>query len=215
MHEVYRFGAFELDATVLRLYRDGMAVEGIEPRPLEVLAELLRNAGQVVTKNDLMEKVWIDRVVTESAITRCVNRLRGVLDDQDHTLILTVHGYGYRYTGKVQCVTQATGTQPAPVALPAIGEAIPGRPQWRLARVLDERACVWLARHRKTAEQRVFKFAPAPERLTALKRELTIHRLLQRSLPDREDYARLLDCNLETPPFFLELEYCEIGRAHV
>ena len=47
MHEVFRLGAFDFDATVLRLYRAGAAVD-VEPRPLEVLAELLREAAAEV-----------------------------------------------------------------------------------------------------------------------------------------------------------------------
>ena len=84
MHEVFRLGPFDFDATVLRLYRAGAAVD-VEPRPLEVLAELLREAGQVVTKNDLLEKVWANRIVTESALTRCINQLRAALDDDQRT----------------------------------------------------------------------------------------------------------------------------------
>ncbi len=214
MREIYRFGPFELDATVLRLYRDGVALE-IEPRPLEVLAEILRNAGQVVGKTDLMERVWPERVVTESAITRCINLLRATLNDDSHTLILTVHGYGYRYTGEVLRVEQ-TGRPQSPLAsagwLPAEGQTVPGRAHWQLTRALDPRASVWLARHEKTDEQRVFKFAYDGERLPALKRELTLHRLLRRALPEHEGCVRLLDCNFEAPPFFLELEYCEHGN---
>ncbi len=212
MHEVFRLGEFEFDATVLRLYRAGTAID-VEPRPLEVLAELLREAGQVVTKNDLLAKVWADRVVTESALTRCINQLRAALADDTRTLVLTVHGYGYRYTGEVLRLDRLPSplSLAAPVWMPEVDGVLPGRPQWQLVRALDARATVWLARHRKTGEQRALKFALNAERLSGLKRELTIHRMLQRLLPERDDYARLLDCSFETPPYFVELEYCEHG----
>ncbi|MEX0899700.1 MAG: winged helix-turn-helix domain-containing protein [Gammaproteobacteria bacterium] len=212
MHEVFRLGAFDFDATVLRLYRGGTSVD-IEPRPLEVLAELVREAGQVVTKSDLLEKVWANRVVTESVLTRCINQLRIALDDEARTLVLTVHGYGYRFTGEVQRLDHlpVEFTSHATVWLPEVDGVLPGRLQWQLVRALDVRASVWLTRHRKTGERRALKFALDAARLGALKRELTIHRTLQRLLPERDDYARLLDCSFESPPFFVELEYCELG----
>ena len=128
MHEVFRLGPFDFDATVLRLYRAGAAVD-VEPRPLEVLAELLREAGQVVTKNDLLEKVWANRIVTESALTRCINQLRAALGDDARTLVLTVHGYGYRYTGEVQRLDYLPVAPPTEAAwLPEVEGVLPGRP---------------------------------------------------------------------------------------
>lgn len=216
MVEMYRFAGFELDAACLQLRRKGQRIE-IEPKPLAVLVALLRNPGELVTKIELMESVWVERVVTDSVLTRCINKLRGILEDRDHTLIRTAHGYGYRYTGIVERVTDPAPTAPSesPSFKPAAGLSVPLRSRWLLLQPLDRSAgiaTVWLARHDKTGERRVFKFALHPEQVPALKRDLTIHRLLQHALPERQDYARLLDCNLDTLPFFLELEYCPHGN---
>jgi eukaryotic-like serine/threonine-protein kinase len=210
---LYRFGPFQLDADCHELLREGTALR-VEPKPLEVLAELVRHAGELVTKAELMDSVWADRVVTESVIARCINKLRVVLDDASQSLIVTVHGYGYRFTGKVTCSqdeSAAAADTPA-IAPPAAGDAPPMRPNWRLTRALDDRDTVWLAAHEKTGEQRVFKYGLEPHKVRALRREIAIHRLLQKGLGERSDIARLLDFNLQTLPYFLELEYCPQGN---
>jgi DNA-binding winged helix-turn-helix (wHTH) protein/serine/threonine protein kinase/tetratricopeptide (TPR) repeat protein len=211
--EVYRFGQFELSADRYELRREGATIH-IEPKPLEVLLELLRHAGELVTKDELMESVWAKRLVTESVIARCINKLRVALDDESQTLVHTVHGYGYRFTGTVVCVREdSAGAAPeATIQAPRPGETPPMRPNWRLSRPLDERGVVWLATHEKTAEARVFKFGLELERVRSLRREISIHRLLQSGLGERNDIARLLDFNLQSLPYFLELEYCRQGN---
>jgi non-specific serine/threonine protein kinase len=66
---------------------------------------------------------------------------------------------------------------------------------------------VWLADHPKTRETRVFKFAADGVRLQALKREVTLARVLREALGDRTDFVRILEWNFETAPFYLESEY--------
>jgi len=154
--ELYRFGPFELKPEHLQLRR-GETLLKVEPKPLEVLAELVRNAGELVTKNDLMDSVWAGRVVTESVIARCIAKLRAVLDDESQTLILTVHSYGYRFTGEVRRSTtdpvRGEGEVASSFSLRA-GDSLALRPHWRLLRPLNERCGVWLAQHDKTDERR-------------------------------------------------------------
>src|SRR3546814_3102427 len=54
---------------------------------------------------------------------------------------------------------------------------------------------------------RVDKCSNDGERLAALKREATIHRLLRESLGDRDDFVRVIDWNFALAPFYLECEY--------
>src|SRR5258708_15813340 len=207
--ERYRFGPFELKPDQLQLRR-GETLLKVEPKPLEVLAELVRNAGELVPKNALMVSVWAGRVVTEWVIARCIAKRRAVLDDESQTLILTWHSYGYRFTGEVRHSTEgpAHGERPAAgnFSLSA-GDALALRPRWRLSRPLNEHCGVWLAQHEKTDEKRVFKFAVELQQIRILKRELTIHRVLRRGLGRRDDIAPLLDYNLQDLPYFFEIEY--------
>lgn len=96
---------------------------------------------------------------------------------------------------------------------PAPGVDLPERPHW----VLEERiggggfGDVWRAEHKKTRERRVFKFCYDGRRLSALKREVTLVRLLKNELGDRKDIARVIDWNFDTVPYFLESEWTPGG----
>src|SRR4051812_22900627 len=92
---------------------------------------------------------------------------------------------------------------------------VPARPNFVLEAMLSRSPAseVWLARHSKTHEPRVYKFSPDGERLAALKREATLARLLRENLGEQRFFARLLDWNFEAPPFFLEYEYGGLNLA--
>ncbi|MFN8850680.1 MAG: tetratricopeptide repeat protein [Inhella sp.] len=184
----------------------------LEPKQLEVLFYLLQHAGEVVTKQELLDEVWAGRVLSDAVLTKCIARLRQGLGDESQAIIKTVHGYGYRLVAAVQ-----VETSPAP-SLPQIPELNPGdapplRPQWALVRRLGSGAMgeAWLAQHGKTGEKRVFKFGLDAGSLTSLKREITLYRVLHDSLGPRPDLVRLLDWNLNEVPFYVESEYVEHG----
>ncbi len=97
---------------------------------------------------------------------------------------------------------------------PAPGLALPGRAHWTVEQKLGAGGFgeVWLAVHRKTGERRVFKFCYEASRLRALRREITLFRLLREELGERDDIARILDWNFEEAPFFIESEYTVGGN---
>lgn len=96
---------------------------------------------------------------------------------------------------------------------PAAGLEIPRRPGWIIDRKLGEGGFgeVWLGRHHKTFDQRVFKFCFDAERLQSFKRELTLFRLIRHALGERKDIAKLHEVQLESAPYFLESEFSEQG----
>lgn len=202
----YRFGAAEFDEARAELRVGGEAVDA-EPRPLQLLCELLRHAGEVVTKEELFERVWGGRPTVENVLPNAVAKLRKWLPAEEAARIVTVPRRGLRLDGPVERSASGRRLQ-SQLALQAQDE-VPGRPAFRLERQLglSHTSEVWLARHAKTRQPRVFKFARDGERLAALKREVTLWRLLRESLGEREDIVRILDWNFATPPFFLECEY--------
>ena len=97
---------------------------------------------------------------------------------------------------------------------PGPGLDIPGRPGWVLESKLGEGGFgeVWLGKHSKFPERRVFKFCFNADRLRSFKREITLFRLLRDALGDRPDIAKLYEIKLDEPPFFLESEYTNGGN---
>ena len=96
---------------------------------------------------------------------------------------------------------------------PGLGLEVPRRPGWRLEKRLGEGGFgeVWLAENRQTRDQRVFKFCFDAVRLRSFKREFSLFRLIRDRLGVRQDIATLHEVSLESPPFFLESEYCAGG----
>ena len=201
----WKFAEAEFDEARWELLVVGTPVR-LERKPLEVLACLLRHAGEVVTKDELLDSAWAGRIVVEAALTNAIGKLRLALKDSDQSLIVTVPRVGYRLMGKVE---RKSISRLAPPSQLRQGDAVPRRPNWKLTRALDqsERGEVWLSEHAKTHESRVFKFSFDGGQLGSLKREATISRLLHDSLGDRADFVRVIDWDFEDAPYFIESEY--------
>lgn len=203
----WTFGRFVADEASRELRRDGTLIK-LEPKPLDLLLLLLRHAGELVTKNELIETIWIGRVVTENVIARCVAKLREALGEAGAEHIVTVHGYGYRFNGACSREDVRPPADGNLVLRP--GDSPGGRQNWELELPLHD-GRVWRARHRKTGQQRVFKFADDAASLAALKREITIFRILSSDSARPSPTAEILDWNLETRPWFIELRYEPLG----
>src|SRR5579862_947722 len=92
--ERYRFGPFELRPDTRRLLKDGAAIS-LRPRAFDLLAALVDRAGHLVTKDELLDRVWPKTVVEEAALHVQVSALRKVLGAD---AITTVSGRGYQFT---------------------------------------------------------------------------------------------------------------------
>ena len=204
---VWIFAGREFDESRLELRVNGKPVE-LELKPLEILLQLLQHAGEVVTKDDLLNSVWPGLTVVDGSLSTAVYKLRKALGDNDSTIVVNVPRVGYRLVAQVQVSTVRPPAGTAGVTFEA-GSPVPGRPHWRLVRSLDSstNSEVWLAEHPKTREFRVFKFVIHLSRLKALKREVTVFRFLHESLGDRPEFVRVFEWNFDTPPYFLESEY--------
>jgi Tol biopolymer transport system component/DNA-binding winged helix-turn-helix (wHTH) protein len=99
---IYRFDQFEVDGREFR-FSDGLAPVSVEPKALRLLIYLIQNRNRLVPKQELLDKVWPDAVVTENVLTREVVLLRKALkeDSRSPRYIETVPTVGYRFVAKV------------------------------------------------------------------------------------------------------------------
>ena len=201
----WTFGNAEFDEARWQLRVAGQDVE-LERKPLEVLQYLLRHAGEAVTKDELLAAAWAGRVVVEAVLTNAIGKLRRALADEAQDIVMTLPRVGYRLAVPVS--RKAVEFVPDASRLDA-GDTVPRRPNWKLETPLARTGGneVWLARHTKTRETRVFKFSLAGKGLNSLKREVTIARLLREALGERDDFVHVLDWDFEEAPYFVESEY--------
>lgn len=113
MGELYEFNGFRLDLRERRLTRGDEPVH-LEPKAFDLLHHLLRHAGSLVTKQDLIDSVWARAAVSDNALTRVVHQVRtGLGDHADAPEYLeTVPGSGYRFIAAVTQVDRS-GTESA------------------------------------------------------------------------------------------------------
>ncbi len=133
---LFRFHPFEFEAAAGLVYR-GDEETLVPPKAAHVLRLLLESAGQLVSKDELLETIWEDAYVTESSLTDAISLLRRVLGDdtRDPTYIQTLHRRGYRFIGDVQ----AEATEAAPEAYATYVE-VPDQAQRRRRALLPARS---------------------------------------------------------------------------
>jgi DNA-binding winged helix-turn-helix (wHTH) protein/tetratricopeptide (TPR) repeat protein len=112
---VYQFADVTVDLDRFELQRAGVP-QHVEPQVLEVLAYLIRYRDRLVTKQELMDQVWHDRFISDSAITSRIKAARRATGDdgERQNVIRTVHGRGYRFVAKVS--QPASRPEPAETA---------------------------------------------------------------------------------------------------
>jgi pimeloyl-ACP methyl ester carboxylesterase/DNA-binding winged helix-turn-helix (wHTH) protein len=129
----YQFDDVEIDLARLEIRRGGQAVP-VEPQVFDVLRYLVEHRDRVVPKDELLERVWNDRFVSESALTSRIKAARRAVGDdgQSQRTIRTAHGRGYRFVADVrEADERATG------AMSTTSAAAPAGQQIRFCRAAD------------------------------------------------------------------------------
>src|SRR5687768_14160006 len=118
-----RFGVFELDLAAGELHRDGIKVK-LQEQPFRLLALLLERAGEMVTREELRERLWPAEFVDfDQGLNTAVRKLRAALDDAaDNPLFIeTVARRGYRFIAPVSWTsaaeTRTASPQPSQVSV--------------------------------------------------------------------------------------------------
>ena len=112
--DLYTFGEFTLDVPDRRLTRGASPVH-LAPKTYDVLVALIRRAGRLVTKHELLEGVWPSVFVDEGILTVHVAALRKALNETrgSPVYIETVPRSGYRFIGSVVQPADATTKEPS------------------------------------------------------------------------------------------------------
>ena len=99
---IYRFGPFELDLARVELRADRQPCP-VEPQVFALLAFLIEHRERMVSKDEILEKVWEGRIVSDSALASRVKSARKALGDDGRAqrFIRTVHGQGFRFVAEV------------------------------------------------------------------------------------------------------------------
>ena len=109
----WRFEDCVLDVDRFELRHDGQPV-ALEPQAMRILIELINHRDKVVAKTQLLDSVWGDRFVSESALTTQIKELRRAVGDtgRDQRIIKTVHGRGYMFIAPVHDDTAPAAPEP-------------------------------------------------------------------------------------------------------
>ncbi len=199
---MYRFGDFELDLDRYELRR-GAEVIKAEPRVLEVLNFLIEHRARVVPKEELLDTIWRDVHVSESAMTTAIRDARRALGDSsaEPRWIRTVYGRGFRFVGEIAEAPAAPAPKPAPkpeqpstrksIAVLPFADLSPARDQGHFCDGLAEELINTLTRiHELRVISRAMAFDyRADDDLRALGEKLGVEHVLRGSV--RKDGERL------------------------
>src|SRR5215469_13577330 len=119
-NEEIRFGRFRLNLRRPELRRDGQPVR-IHRRALGILCALAEAKGEIVSRDELMSRLWPGRIVEEANLHVHVSALRKSLGEhgEGHSLVVTVPGRGYRLSdlNGVRSAPSAEGSLPPQLLL--------------------------------------------------------------------------------------------------
>ncbi len=137
--EILAFGEFQLDVGRRELRRDGVPVE-LRPTPLRLLFYLAERRDRTIPKQELLDALWPDAIVTDTSLANALSEARRFVgDDGDvQRVIRTFKGHGYRFVAQVRKPTESRAQPSRPSAqMPFVGRSATLE---RLALALDD-AC--------------------------------------------------------------------------
>lgn len=89
-----RFSDLTFDGDLRQLTREGRTID-LTPKAFEVLEALVEAWPSAMPKKSLYERLWSDVVVEPGNLHNLVSEIRGAIGDEDHSIIRTIHRFGY------------------------------------------------------------------------------------------------------------------------
>ncbi|WP_298742676.1 winged helix-turn-helix domain-containing protein [uncultured Brevundimonas sp.] len=126
---IYAFEDYRLDIAARELRR-GAAMIPVEPQVFALLTLLVENRQRLVSREEIIEKVWNGRSVSESALDSRIKSARQAIGDDGRAqrLIRTQHGVGFRFVGAVTPRTEAAVVAEGSAGLEEESDPAPLRP---------------------------------------------------------------------------------------
>ena len=108
--QFYRFDVFTLDLARRRLLRDNRPVP-LKPKAFDLLVALVESRGRVVTKEELLERVWPNQFVEEGNLTVHMSAVRKALGDRkgEARFVETIPGQGYSFLRRLDEAGESDG----------------------------------------------------------------------------------------------------------
>lgn len=129
---LYQFGPFRLDPAQRLLFR-GEDIIPLTPKAIETLLVLVEHRGQLLTKDELLRRVWPGTFVEEVTLAKNISTLRKALGEtpEGHEYIETHSKRGYRFVAEVREVERPEGAGAAAPVAPRDVAAVPSRARWK------------------------------------------------------------------------------------
>ena len=164
---IVRFGVYEVDLASGELRKQGTPLR-LQEQPFQVLSALIEQPGEVVSREDLIRRLWPDGTAVEfdRGLNAAITRLRQVLSDSAESprYVETVARRGYRFIALIEASSDVV---PAIASEPVAAPPIPTNRRWQVTVLLSLLAIAALAWW-WTASRRDPVAATTPRRLKAI-----------------------------------------------
>ena len=202
MEQGVSFGGYRFDVGTARLWAGTREVR-LTPKAAAVLKVLVTHAGEPVTKEDLFASVWNDTVVSDDALTSCIQELRRALADdaKQPRFIETRHRRGYRFVAAVAAAApgvvadlQVATQDISAIAVLPFADMSPGRDQDYLCEGLAEElinALTQVDGLRVASRTASFQFRGSGADVRAVGQHLGVETLLEGSVRKADDRLRV------------------------
>ncbi len=106
---IYKFDNIEVDALNYRLHANGHLVS-IEPKVFDLLLYLITNRDRLVTRHEILDAIWQNREVSDTALSNLIKSARKAIGDDGNQqrIIKTTHGRGYQFIFKVNIIDDSS-----------------------------------------------------------------------------------------------------------
>ena len=202
MEQALRFGGYRFDVQTARLWSGAREIR-LTPKASAVLKELVTHAGQPVSKEELFASVWNDTVVSDDALTSCIQELRKALADdaRQPRFIETRHRRGYQFVASLSDTTAediveaaAPAADISAIAVLPFADMSPGRDQDYLCEGFAEElinALTHIDGLRVASRTASFQFRSTGADVREIGRQLGVGTLLEGSVRKADDRLRV------------------------